>query len=197
MAPSRALVFAVLVLVQVGFAGYNILVKKYAQGEKADPLVFSALRDVFAFPLLLGAAIVLEGAKAPTTGPTLLMFLVLGATGMLGNQLFFILGLYLTSPSVAAIMQPIIPIFTAIFSMWVGLEPLPNLKTPTGSLKVVGIVAAVCGAMVMAGTAKAAAGQQASLAGVVCLLLNTSCMAIYVVTQKLLLFADLPSESAT
>lgn len=32
--------------VQVGFAGYGVLIKKYAQGSKVDALVFSTVRCV-------------------------------------------------------------------------------------------------------------------------------------------------------
>ncbi len=45
-----------------------------------------------------------------------------GLTGVLGNQVLFILGLQLTNATNAAIMQPLIPIFTALLALLFGVQ---------------------------------------------------------------------------
>ena len=42
----RWLLLSGCLVVQLGFAGYAVIIKKYAQKEKADPLVFSTLRCI-------------------------------------------------------------------------------------------------------------------------------------------------------
>jgi hypothetical protein len=44
--PPAWVVLSACVAVQCGFAGYAVLIKKYAQEEKADALVFSTLRYI-------------------------------------------------------------------------------------------------------------------------------------------------------
>ena len=53
-------VWVALVGIQLGFGAYGVIVAKFAKNEKADPLVFSLIRDGFCFPVLLLAALVAE-----------------------------------------------------------------------------------------------------------------------------------------
>lgn len=57
-----------------------------------DPLIFSFLRDALAFPILLLMAWFMEGMRMPKAGDVP-RFILLGLTGMFGNQFLFILGL--------------------------------------------------------------------------------------------------------
>ena len=59
-ARSFAFVLVACVTAQVLFSGYSIVLKLFAQDAGADPLVFSALRDVLTTPLLLIAARIFE-----------------------------------------------------------------------------------------------------------------------------------------
>ena len=65
--------------------------------------------------------------RIPKRGEWILFFL-LGLTGMFGNQLFYIEGVYLTNPSIAAMFQPLIPIFTAIFAVITFTDPFPSMN---------------------------------------------------------------------
>ena len=57
---AAAVVWLALLAVQVGFGAYGVVISKFAKNNKADPLVFSLMRDAFAFPVLLLAAFVSE-----------------------------------------------------------------------------------------------------------------------------------------
>jgi len=84
--PHLGLIVLALVVVQIGFGGYGIVLKYFAQDAKADSLVFSICRDGFAAPVLILAAAVAErGIWLPRLSD-LPMFFLLGLTGMFGNQ---------------------------------------------------------------------------------------------------------------
>ena len=54
------MVWLALVVVQLGFGAYGVIVSKFAKENKADPLIFSLIRDAGCFPVLLLAAFVSE-----------------------------------------------------------------------------------------------------------------------------------------
>jgi len=88
---------------QLIFGAYSV-VTELALQEDVDPAVFSFLRDVFASPLLLLGAWYFEGL--PRIQPEhQITFILLGLSGIFGNQLFYILGLNYTSPLNAALLQ--------------------------------------------------------------------------------------------
>jgi len=45
-----------LVVVQLGFGAYGVIISKFAKEGKADPLIFCFFRDTGSFPVLLIAA---------------------------------------------------------------------------------------------------------------------------------------------
>lgn len=53
-------VWLALIVIQFGFGAYGVIVSKFAVKNKADPLVFSLIRDAGAFPVLLLAAVISE-----------------------------------------------------------------------------------------------------------------------------------------
>lgn len=54
------LVWLTLILVQLGFEAYGVIISKFAKENKADPLIFCLIRDAGSFPVLLLAALVSE-----------------------------------------------------------------------------------------------------------------------------------------
>lgn len=63
------IVWVGLIVVQLGFGAYGVIVSKFAKENKADPLIFSLIRDAGCFPVLLIAAFVLEKTIAiPSLG---------------------------------------------------------------------------------------------------------------------------------
>ena len=56
------MVWLALVVVQLGFGAYIVIVSKFAKENKADPLIFCLIRAVGCFPVLLIAAFVSEKA---------------------------------------------------------------------------------------------------------------------------------------
>lgn len=54
------LVWFALVVVQLGFEAYGVVVSNFAKENQADTLIFSLIRDAGSFPVLLLAALVSE-----------------------------------------------------------------------------------------------------------------------------------------
>ena len=54
------LVCLALVVVQIGFGGYGVIVKKFAANNEANPLVFCFIRDGICWLVLLLCAVVSE-----------------------------------------------------------------------------------------------------------------------------------------
>jgi len=177
-------VVLILIFIQIGFGSYAVIVRKFSS---VDPLIFSLLRDAACFPILLAAAIFLEGKHVPQL-KHITLFFALGLTGMFGNQVLFIYGLYFTSSTIASIFQPLIPVITCAFALISGLEKF-SYKDIYSWLKVWAIFTSGGGAIIMV-TAKGTSfkGGNNSYLGYILLFGNTSAMAIYVLLQKKYLF---------
>lgn len=117
----------------------------------------------------------------------------LGILGMFCNQLFYILGIYYTSANTASIFQPAIPVWTSIVAVVARIEPFPALKTIRGWAKLLGVLCAASGAVVMTmfrdsgGKKNQREGWENGI-GYIFLIGNTLAMAIYVVFQKKYVF---------
>jgi len=173
----------VLVLIQFGFGSYAVIVKKFSS---VDPLVFSFFRDAACFPILLGVAIFLEGKHRPQLKHVPL-FLLLGLTGMFGNQVLFIYGLYFTSSTVASIFQPLIPVITTAFALLFRIEKF-NCRELYSWLKIWAICTAGGGAVIMVTSKGSINTSSQAFYGYLLLLGNTSSMAIFVLLQKKYLY---------
>jgi len=178
---------------QICFSGYSIVLKKFAQDEKVDPLVFSTLRDVITFPVLLFASVIIDKCSLSMPTKREVPFLaLLGLTGIYGNQLLFIMGLYFTTPSNAAVFQPLIPILTCALALIFKLETLGLNRLSV--LKMFGILAAAGGAvtlLLMRSNTSSNESQQMSteltwsfLLGDLFLFGNCLSMAVYMLIQK-------------
>ena len=53
-------VWLALVVIQLGFGAYGVIIIKFAKNSKADPLMFCVVRDGGCFPVLFVAALVAE-----------------------------------------------------------------------------------------------------------------------------------------
>ena len=105
-------------------------------------------------------------------------FIFLAMTGIFGNQLFFILGLARSSSITAAIIQPLAPVWTAIFAIILKIEKLTNNK-------LIGIAIAVLGSLVTLGFFDF--NHLEFGFGTIFFFLNTACMGAYFLLQKPLL----------
>jgi len=180
---SRSIVFLILVFTQLSFGGYSV-VSKVALTDGVDPVVFSFLRDAMATPILLVAAWYLEGLPRPSQSD-LHLFILLGLTGIYGNQLFFILGVNYTTSVNASLMQPSIPVFTTLLAAVFKVEIL-DPRALHGLLKILGIVLSVLGAILVIVLGGDNDGHEAPnvILGNICLIINCCSFAIYAILQK-------------
>eukprot|EP00117_Sycon_ciliatum_P004307 scpid66188/ scgid8743/ len=207
-------VLCALVVVQVGFGAYGIVVTKFAQKNKANPLVFSLFRDLCCFPVLMLAAFVAEKKIMLPTLREFPIFILLGFLGMFCNQLLYILGVYWAGPDIASAFQPAIPVWAAFFAILFRVEKLPSLRKLYTWAKLLGILCAAAGAIGMTvfkpvsssssssgnttespDTVTTACAQDATkhnshdtVIGCIMLLGNTVAMSFYVLAQKKLIF---------
>ncbi|CAI5468355.1 unnamed protein product, partial [Closterium sp. Yama58-4] len=142
-------VHVALAVVMVNNGVYHVLAKR-ALSEGVHALVFCVYRDAIALLALLPAAALAERSQHHLMSPKLLLpFFLLGLTGILGNQLLFLLGLNLTGPTTAAALQPSIPVFTLLLALLLGLDSL-NLQQWRDQVRLVGLALCVGGAVLMA-----------------------------------------------
>jgi hypothetical protein len=80
---STKLVCLALVVVQVGFGGYGVIVKKFAFAphNKANPLIFCFIRDGICWPVLMLCALVAERKLNVPHLRELPLFFVMGLFG--------------------------------------------------------------------------------------------------------------------
>ena len=189
--PSLVWVYGALALAQLTFSGQHITTQ-LALDADMPPSLFSLLRLLIASPVVLALAAMRDRTLPERKHHPRLM--LLGLLGVSGSQGFALAGLYFTDPINLAVAQPLQPIITAALSVALGIEPF-------SSLKALGIVTSFFGCLfvVLLG-AKTDADEAAAaddshrnwLAGNLCLLLNCTCMAAFLILQKPIL-AVLPS----
>ena len=174
-----------LFLVQVVTSGYQILAKVALNGG-TNGILFSFYRDAIALVLLTGVVVAHEGVPSVDT-VWLPRLMVLGGFGIVANQIFFINGLRLTSPVAGAIMQPLIPIWTLILSLIVGIEKL-HIRKVSGVLRILGLLLAAGGSIYMlanrAGSVLENESMSNKLIGSILFFCNTFSMAIFTTFQK-------------
>lgn len=145
---ERTRVQLALITVQLGYGFYYVLTKA-AMSEGVNQFVFAVYRDVIALCLLGPFAYFSERElRTSLTLPTLLMILALGFTGVFLQQTLFLAGLTYTNTAFAAAMQNAIPVFTFMIASICKLEVI-RISKADGMAKVVGMFAAVAGALTM------------------------------------------------
>ena len=176
--PPRSLIYGALFGVAVGNTMYNCVTKWVLSGTtKADPLAFSLLRDVIAFPLLEIGALLVDGRLIPAK-TDLPMLAALGLLGMFGNQFLFIYGLSdkSVSATLAAVLSQTQPVFGALLA-------IATKQTQPSWLLGAGVLLAFGGAAVMARVWSSEIRSADELLHLGALLLGALCMAGYYVAQ--------------
>ncbi|KAJ0976803.1 hypothetical protein J5N97_012277 [Dioscorea zingiberensis] len=149
MEPMEGLMPAAgMVLVQVVFAGANILYK-LALNDGMDVRILVAYRYLFAAVSLIPIAYFVERTRRPR-----LTWMILGESflsGLFGCTLaqnFYVAGMNNTSVTFSSAMSNLIPSITFILTVFFGLENLRIRKVP-GQAKVLGTIIGLGGAMLL------------------------------------------------
>eukprot|EP00238_Polyblepharides_amylifera_P007505 CAMPEP_0196591692 /NCGR_PEP_ID=MMETSP1081-20130531/70586_1 /TAXON_ID=36882 /ORGANISM="Pyramimonas amylifera, Strain CCMP720" /LENGTH=175 /DNA_ID=CAMNT_0041915133 /DNA_START=251 /DNA_END=774 /DNA_ORIENTATION=- len=130
-----------LFLAQLINAIYNVLAEHMLTKDGANPLVFSVYRDLAAAPLLHLAALGVEGRVMPNN-QDLPRLITQGFLGVFCNQVLFLVGLSLTSATVASVVNLTLPLFAAVLAVACGMD---SFRWSTAA----GLVLAVGGAGLM------------------------------------------------
>ncbi len=165
-------VHAVLIWVQLTFGGFHVF-GKYVL-EHVDPFALAAIRVLGATPLLLVFAWFIE--RTLPRWRDLPWLMALGALGVFGNQLLFMVGLKHTAATNAAILMPSIPVFTVAIAAIFRVERVNRRQ-------LAGIGVAVLGALIMLNPFRFSLAPEASF-GNVLIVLNCLCYSGYLVLQR-------------
>jgi len=167
-----ASVHAVLVAVQVMFGVFHV-VAKAALAEMA-PLALAGIRALVAAPLLLALAWRID--RVLPRRRDLPVLALLGALGVLANQVLFIEGLKRTTATNAAILMVGIPVFAVAVAALLGIERV-------GAGRLAGVGLAVAGALVLLRPARLTLGSGVAL-GNALITTNAGCYAAFLVLQR-------------
>ncbi|KAL3679971.1 hypothetical protein R1sor_022927 [Riccia sorocarpa] len=141
-------VHAALLVMQMGFAGHQIL-SRVALTSGLSQFVYAIYRNGLALIIMSPFAYVLEKKdRPPLTMKLLVRFFLLGLTGIIGSQQLFLAGLVYTSATFAATMQNAVPVITFLMALILGLEKV-RIGRLDGQAKVLGTVVCVAGAVLM------------------------------------------------
>ncbi|CAL1352682.1 unnamed protein product [Linum trigynum] len=139
---------AVMVVVQVAFAGVNILYK-LAANDGMSLKVIVAYRFLFATAFMVPLAVALERKKQPKFRWSILVHAFL--CGLFGGSLaqnLYLASLALTSPTFASAMANLVPAITFILAVSFRIERL-GLGTVGGKAKLAGTLVGIGGAMLL------------------------------------------------
>ncbi|XP_057502050.1 WAT1-related protein At1g09380-like [Actinidia eriantha] len=140
--------FLTMVIVQVGYAGMNIL-SKLAMDSGMNPLVHVAYRQLFATIVIAPFAYFLERKTRPKmTLPIFFQIILSSIFGATLNQTLYFVGLQNSTPTIACALSNLLPAFTFILAVPFRLESVGIRRKP-GQAKVLGTVICVGGAMLL------------------------------------------------
>ncbi|KAE8785975.1 Auxin-induced protein 5NG4 [Hordeum vulgare] len=137
-----------MVLVQLGFAGMNVL-SKLALDTGMSPYVLIAYRNLIAGMFLAPGAYYFERRSGMViTKQVLIQIFFSSIFGATLNQVLYFVGLKSTTPTVACALSNTLPALTFVMAAILKMETV-RLRTSSGKAKVLGTVVCVGGSMVM------------------------------------------------
>ncbi|XP_061361402.1 WAT1-related protein At1g09380-like [Gastrolobium bilobum] len=148
MESSVVIPFLAMVLVQLSYAGMNII-SKFALQSGMNPLVLVAYRQIFATLTLAPFAYWLERKTVPRITMRIgFQILLSSLTGITGNQVLYFVGLKYSTPTIATALLNLLPAFTFVLAVLFRQESV-RIKTRAGQAKVLGTVLSVSGALLL------------------------------------------------
>lgn len=164
-------VYGALVLVQVLFGLWPVAAASVL--SEVSPAALIGFRTLVATPLMF---LLIPSARHPRRPQELVQLAGLGLLGIAANQLLFVEGLRRAGPINAVILVNIIPILTLVVAVILGRERLEPRKT-------LGVAVATIGVWLLVGAQRLDADSR-NLMGMLFLLGNTTCYALYLVLAK-------------
>ncbi|KAL7184394.1 hypothetical protein ACSBR2_026534 [Camellia fascicularis] len=137
----------VMVIVQVGYVGMNIL-SKLAMDSGMNAFVHVAYRQVFATIVIAPFAYFLERTRPRMTLPIFFQMFLCSIFGITMNQVLYLVGLHNSTPTIACALTNLLPALTFILAVPFGLESV-GIKRKAGQAKIFGTVVCVGGAMLL------------------------------------------------
>lgn len=160
------------------FSGINVNALKYLLPLWVIPTTFVSMRILFgALAFWFIACFVPEERL---TRRERVYMLLLGAVGMFGYMLLYLLGISRTTPVSSAIFSSLQPI-------WVLLISIIFLSEKISGKKVIGIAIGLCGALLCITSQKTADVASAPLVGDMCCLASSVIFAVYLLLSNILL----------
>lgn len=138
----------VMVAIQVGFAGLNVL-SKLAMDNGMSPYVMIAYRQVVASLFLLPVAYFIErNIRMKITWHVLFQIFLCSVFGATINQLTYFIALKYTTPTIACALNNTLPAITFIMAVPFGMETV-GIRTLAGQAKLLGTALCIGGSMLM------------------------------------------------
>ncbi|KAL5697517.1 hypothetical protein ACHQM5_028650 [Ranunculus cassubicifolius] len=140
--------FFAMVLVQLCYAGMNI-VTKLVVDNGMSPFVMITYRQIFATIALAPFAYFLERRTLPKmTMHIIFLIFLCSILGITLNQCFYVIGLKHSTATIATAMGNLLPAITFVMAVPFRMETV-LIKKITGQAKVLGTIICVSGAMIM------------------------------------------------
>ncbi|XP_049403378.1 WAT1-related protein At1g09380-like isoform X2 [Solanum stenotomum] len=145
---NELMVFMIMVIVQVAYAGMVIISKLVMDGGM-NAFVQSAYRPIFATISIAPFAFFLERKTRPKmTRSILFQIFLCSIFGITANQNIYFIGLKNSTPTIVSAIDNLIPAFTFIIAVPLGIEKL-GLRSIAGQTKFWGTIICVGGAMLL------------------------------------------------
>ncbi|CAK9184065.1 unnamed protein product [Ilex paraguariensis] len=139
--------YAAMVVVQLAYGGSNILMKISLENG-LNQLVFVVYRHVIAMLLLGPFAYVLERKQRPPLSFAVMMkVFALSSLGTTIHLNVYYAGLEYTSPTVASALSNVIPTFTFLIAVFLGMEKV-TIRSARGRAKVLGMLTSIGGSLI-------------------------------------------------